>query len=85
MSHHLRLDYHGLKRRVLALSKPPQKTPVGFVELGMDRASSVAPQCDFITEIAVYKGRDKALRVRQSGPIGNDLSEIVAVFMRGSC
>ena len=85
VSHHLKLDYHGLKRRVLALSKTPQKTPVGFVEVRMDTPSSVSPEGDFVTEIAVYKGRDKAMRVRQSGPVDNDLSAIIASFMRGSC
>ncbi len=79
------MDYHGLKRRVIELSKPQQSPSAGFVEVRMDSPQRVSPDGDVVTEIEIHKSGDTAMRIRQSGPVCKDLSEIVAGFMKGSC
>ena len=85
MSRHLKMDYLGLKRRVLGLSDPHQSSEVGFVEVRMETPPEVAPDGGVVTEMELYRGGDLAMRVRQKGPSGADLAEIVAGFLRGSC
>ncbi len=85
MSRHLKMDYLGLKRRVLGLSEPHPGAKVGFVEVRMGTPPKVAPDGEVVTEMEIYRGGGLAMRVRQKGPSGADLAEIVTGFMRGSC
>lgn len=74
ISRHLKLDFHGLKRRVLARPKPFVAKGSGFVELRcMDVPGISTPVGSFVTEMEICKGKEVTVRVRQSGPSGIDM------------
>lgn len=83
VSRHLKLDYHGLKRRVLGESEAAIMSGNGFVELGsMDiQAGSPSGIC-FETEMEIYRRGEVTVRVRQRGPAGIDIVGIVESCLR---
>lgn len=85
VSRHLKLDYHGLKRRVSGPSGASEIQKTGFVELRMvEMQPDVSNRCDYVTEMEIQKRGEVLVRVRQSGPTGIDMAGIVEGFMRGS-
>jgi hypothetical protein len=85
VSRHLRLDYHGLKRRVAAARDSSEIQKTGFVELRMvEMQPDVSNRYDYVTEMELQKKGEVLVRVRQSGPTGIDMAGIVESFMRRS-
>jgi hypothetical protein len=85
VSRHLKLDYHGLKRRVHGTRGTSEIQSSGFVELRMvEMEPEVSNRCDYVTEMEIQKRGEVVVRVRQSGPTGIDMAGIVESFIRGS-
>jgi hypothetical protein len=75
---HLKLDFYGLKRRVKGGAKDDNEKGCGFIELP---GVAVQPQnpafgC-YEMEMEIHKRNEAMVRIRQSGPSGIDITEIV--------
>ena len=77
----LRLDYYGLKRRVLESEpprKPRRKTIAPFVELPLIGPTPISPRCT--VELAQYTGA--TLTIRWEGQAAVDVMELAESFWR---
>ena len=79
VSRHLKVDFYGLKRRVLAV-QDNAIAKSGFVELQCMRNSG-EPEPNvgkgYVTELEIYKPGEVTVRVRQSGPMGIDMVGVI--------
>jgi hypothetical protein len=86
VSRHLKVDFYGLKRRVLAVHDNAIAKS-GFVELQcMRNSGEPEPTLDkgYVTELEIFKPGEITVRVRQSGPMGIDMVGVITCcFGRG--
>jgi hypothetical protein len=70
----LKLDFHGLKRRVLSGKDTAITKSGGFVEFQCVDMPGIPPHSrGFVTEVEIFKPGKATVRVRQSGPSGIDI------------
>ena len=78
VSRHLKLDFHGLRRRITERREKALAKESGFVELrcmGISGEPSVGN--GYVTEMEIFKPGEVTVRVRQSGPMGLDIAGII--------
>ena len=79
VSRHLKLDFHGLKRRVLAGGDRAIGESSGFVELRYrDIPGFPTHDGGFVTEMEICRPGGVTVRLRQSGPSGIDMVGVIA-------
>jgi hypothetical protein len=78
VSRHLKLDFHGLKRRVLAFGDGAIAERSGFVELRYaDIPVLPTHGGGFVTEMEICRPGEVTVRLRQSGPLGVDMVGVI--------
>ena len=79
VSRHLKLDFHGLKRRVLAGRDRAIAESSGFVELRCkDMPGFPTDGGGFVTEMEICGPGEVTVRLRQTGPSGIDMVGVIA-------
>lgn len=78
VSRHLKLDFYGLKRRVDGGSDSDNEKGLGFIELRRVEVQPPGPAFGcYEIEMEIHKRNEAMVRIRQSGPSGIDITEIV--------
>ena len=78
VSRHLKLDFHGLRRRVSERREKALAKESGFVEFRYMGVSGEAAEGNgYVTEMEIFKPGEVTVRVRQSGPMGIDIAGII--------
>ena len=78
VSRHLKLDFYGLKRRVHRVAESSKEESGGFVEVRCVDAYPPRPVFGhYEVEMEIYKKDEAMVRIRQSGPIGIDVADII--------
>lgn len=79
VSRHLKLDFHGLKRRVVAGEDGASAESRGFVELRCTDIPGVPTHGGgFVTEMEICRPGEVTIRLRQTGPSGIDMVGVIA-------